>query len=467
MHLSRALLGRLQDRYDALADYVRDVQLGPFADEGGYFLTEALRYDAEDGTSVPYSTWLNILQRILRVGDRKGTEEVPPGPAPKTLGHIQRLVRDPEGITSENDLSAIVMHDEGYTSPLLERALRNLANLRSLTWRSHLPFPRNALRALKQTSPSAKINIIFPEDGGNRFMPIDRTLFASPQIYSLDIYVHRDPPHSPQDTYSEYGILKECLTRGNSVKRLSLAFDGPRNFLLRETPQNGGSALLNWTRVTRGPQNFDWQDGDHFPPLESLKLPEDEYYLAKSHCDMWMRCMDWSHLLRLDVAQAAPQHLLNMLTGRVPQLEYLRFGKWLPTSNDPSWMWGNRHDVKRFLDSITALKELAFCTWDCREYLFLFEAQKQSLQRLKIENKRTLDGSEEMGLALRLLETFPNVTDVEFEILAPTLKGSWSLTEGLTPVQKLESMLKDRPKLPPPALWSGRGIPWGYADAKD
>ncbi|KAJ4350489.1 uncharacterized protein N0V89_009110 [Didymosphaeria variabile] len=459
--MSQALLGRLQDPSDALADHIREVQLGPFADEG-YFLTEALRYDAGDGTTVPYSTWLKILQRILYVQEDKGTEVIPLGLAPRSLSYIQHLVQDPESITSENDLSAIVMHDEGYISPLLERALKNLANLRSLTWRSHLPFPRDALRALKQMLPSAKINIVFPWE--LRSMPIDRTLLASPQIYSVDIYVHRSSPFIPQDAYSEYRTLKDCLVRGNSVKRLSIHeyknFDVPRQFRSQEAPQNGGSALINWTRVTRGPLNFDWQDGDHFPSLESLKLPEDEYHLPAKHCDMWTRCMDWSHLLRLDVSESAPQHLLKVLTGRVPQLEHLRFGQWLPICNDASWKWGKRLDIKRFLNSITALKELTFCCWDCSDYLSLFQAQRLSLRRVKIENNKSFDSKEERELALRLLETFPRLTDAEFKIQSPALKGSWALTQALTPQQKLKSMLKGRPTLPPPLPWSGRGIPW-------
>jgi hypothetical protein len=56
---------RLQNPNDELVDHVRKVLLSPFVDDGGYLANEALRHEAVDGTSLPYSIWSSLLQRTL------------------------------------------------------------------------------------------------------------------------------------------------------------------------------------------------------------------------------------------------------------------------------------------------------------------------------------------------------------------------------------------------------------------
>lgn len=205
-----------------------------------------------------------------------------PDLTPKPLKFIEQLVCEPESITSENDFTAIVKQDAGYTSPMIERLLRNVVNLRSLTWYSDLPFPRDALRTLQQILPSVDIKVISPWRSDLRLWPMDCLLLSSPQIRSVHALV-QSPPANRFEAYSEYGILKDCLMKGNSIKRLTIDADLPRNF----SKQTDDSALLNWTRVTQSPLNFDWKDGDRFPALEELELTDKSYYLPVDHCELW------------------------------------------------------------------------------------------------------------------------------------------------------------------------------------
>jgi hypothetical protein len=467
---SQRLLKRLQDPNNELADHVRELQLGPFADGGGYFANKALLHEAVDGTSMPYSTWFSLLQRTLYKAmpspvadepkslasweqDEKDTNVALPELTPRLLSRIQQLVRDPESMILDKDSTSVLGNDEGYVSPVLERAIRNITNLRSLTWLSNFPFPRDALRTLQQTSPSAKIALVQPLKTDLKVLPIDCTLLASPQLYSADVWIHCAPYKDPKKSYNEYRTLKRCLAQGNSIKKLTMTCDQPRAFC---TPKNspGNSALLHWARVTHGPMNFDWQEGDRFPALEELTLPYTNYYLSADHCDMWTRCMDWTRLVRLDVGHYAPQHLFTALTGRVTQLQYLRFGNWPKSDPDPSGDCKDMAIIKQFLSSITALRELSFSCHDCRAYLHIFEAQKLSLRRLKIEeNHRGFGGSapEERDVILRLLLTFRSLTSVEFAWAHPAFIGDWVGTQAFTPRMKLLSLIKNRQESP--AWW--------------
>lgn len=444
--MSRMLLSRLQNPDDALGEIVRDMHLGPFNDylnvHHDYFESEVLRYEAENGTSMSYRTWLSKLERTFFPDGWKDTEEASLDLAPASLNRIQQLVTNPNSITKDCDFSTMVMHDEGYKSPLLECALRHLTNLQSLTWQSRLPFPRDALQALKQTSPLARISVVHTNETlRQNLMPLDRILLATSQIHSVDLYIQSSPSSKPHDAYSEYRILQDCLTKGNSIKRLSISFHCPGFFVEVIPLDTQDSALLHWNHVPRAPLNFDWQDGDRFPSLRELKLPEEQYHLPESHCIAWTRCMDFTHLLRLDLGRFSPQHLLTTLTGRVPQLQYLRFGTWRRSIIDDTWHSPTPLAMKRFLDSIAALQEVEFCaTGDIRDHLYLFEAHRLSLQILVL-NHETRIGRAGRDLALVVLEMFPRLTDATFDITRFGLKGSWAPAEvGMTPQEKFASL---------------------------
>ncbi|KAK7183962.1 hypothetical protein DPSP01_011717 [Paraphaeosphaeria sporulosa] len=490
---SRGLLKRLQDPNDELAEHVRELWLGPF-DNNDYFANEVLRYEA-DGMSIPYSIWFKTMDRasgeairspvisepqegfvdgknvlceaLKKMASRKRaennsnpgasapssqhevtTETAWLGLAPSLLSSIQQLLRDPDSIAQGSDFGAVLWDNEGYVSPVLGRAIRNMTNLCSVTWNTNFLFPRDVLRILQQNHPSVHINVHQPMPALSNAFHMDCTLLSSPQLHSADIYVY-GTPHTRDDfqkSYSEYRLVKNCLARGNSIKRLTLKCDGTYNWGW-PTRLADGSALIRWNRITEGPMNFDWQESDRFPALKEFTLPLGGLYLSKDHCDMWVRCMDWSHLVHLDVGRFTPQRLFVALTGRVSQLQKLRFGYW------PKWAYRAVPEceslslIKPFLDSISALQDLSFSCHDIRLHpLPIFEAQQHSLRRLKIEeNYQGFYDSkaiEEEGVLLRLLENFPGLTSAEFAICSPPFEAEWDA--HLTPRQKLGLMLDKR-----------------------
>lgn len=461
--MSRMFLRRLQDPDDALGDHVRDVQLGPFASGESYLLGEILRYEAENGPSISYQIWLNKVNDVLYAAQNEkctATEKPIPDFTPLSLSQIQQLASNPSTVTSDSDLSTIVKLDEGYKSPMLESALRNISDLRSLVWHSRLPFPRDALQTLKQTSPSTRINVVHTSEALKlcSFMPLDLTLFSSSQIYSADVVIRRSPSFELHDTYSEYRILKNCLIQGNSIKYLSISSSWALKVIFQDTPPDTpDSALLSWTHSTFAPLNFDWQDGDRFPSLRELKLPS-QYCLSASHCAAWTQCMDFTQLLRLDVGDLAPGHLFAALTGRVPQLQYLRFGNWIRFDTNATRATSGSPVAKPFLDSIDALQEVQFSVvGDIRDHLHLFEAQRLSLRRITVQNTCSMSVERERETALRLLEMFPRLTDATFEITWAGLKGSWVPAEvDMTTQKKYLSMEEIRPNQEP---WQGCSIP--------
>jgi hypothetical protein len=497
---SRGLLKRLQDPSDELADHVRELWLGPF-DDNGHFANEVLRYET-NGMSIPYSVWFNIMEKasreatqssiisetqedfvnsrngfhdaLYKMGSLRGAKhknslqasastaqhEITAETAwldlgPSLLNSIQQLLRDPDSIAQGSDFGAVLWDDKGYVSPILERAIENMSNLRSVTWNTNFLFPRDVLQILHQNHPSAQINVQKRDALLSNAFHMDCTLLSSPQLYSADIFIH-GAPHTRDDfqkSYNEYRLAKNCFSRGNSIKRLAIECAAPYDWGY-PTRLADGSAFLRWNRVAEGPMSFEWQEGDRFPALEELELRFSQYYLSKDHCNMWVRCMDWSHLARLDVGRFTPQHLFLALTGHVPQLRKLRFGHWPKSAYRAARDCENLSLIKPFLDSISALQDLSFSCHDIRlRPMHIFKAQKHSLRRLKIEENYQgfydPKDIEEEGVLLRLLEAFPGLTSAEFAFCDPPFEAEWDAQ--LSPRQKLGLMLYNRRvAMPPP-----------------
>jgi hypothetical protein len=78
----------------------------------------------------------------------------------------------------------------------------------------------------------------------------------------LDLSVYYVPKESeerpmPGHGYSELQILKRCLMRGKSIRKLRIMFE------------NAGGAE-NTVKWEYGPLNFEWWDGEHLTKLEVI-----------------------------------------------------------------------------------------------------------------------------------------------------------------------------------------------------
>lgn len=252
-----------------------------------------------------------------------------------TRGDLRILARlqDPEDTVAEHvrHLRIGPFTDHEYyneaIAPAFERALPHLTKLQSLGWNSHLPLPLNILQDLYELCPSAQLHVT---NRDRRFpVPLSRPLLSYPRLHTVDITAYyvlrREGP-----VYSELDILKTCLIHGGSVKVLRLGTISSQQGVPMgcNTDDDPGYALEHWEGVTAGPLNFHWREGDRFPPLEELKLDDRRYNLSLEQCKLWVKCMDWSKLRKLDVDKGAPRYLFEALMGEVPQLKSLTFGAW-------------------------------------------------------------------------------------------------------------------------------------------
>jgi hypothetical protein len=318
-----------------------------------------------------------LLFRTLIIDYKNGTW---------TSGNIHILTRLE---TPEDTLMEHIRHlkigpymDWGFCNdviaPVLEGAVVNFTKLQSFTWSSHLPIPLNMLRNFHEKFPSAQLHVI-----NHRRFPVSlpRSLLSYPRLHTLDITVYficGGLTHA----YSEFQILKDCLIHGGSVKVLRLATesvrqDVPAGYHHELVPSN---ELQTREGVTLGPVSFHWKNDDRFPPLEELKLKYGDYHLSLEQCQMWVECMDWSKLRKLDLGEGAPRYLFESLTGVVPQLKSLTFG--IYPILDPearTWECYDTSIIARFLESISALEELVLDVFHDNHFEATFPVAIQKL----------------------------------------------------------------------------------------
>jgi len=92
--------------------------------------------------------------------------------------------------------------------------------------------------------------------------------------------------------------------------------------------------------------------------------------LNHDHCTTWASAMNWGHVRRLDLSSGSPTHLLDALSGRVPQLKDLTFGFWPNETSYPTSAWSCADDpdvLIRFLNSIVAPERVRLYSWDGKD----------------------------------------------------------------------------------------------------
>jgi hypothetical protein len=369
-----------------------------------------------------------------------------------TKGDIRILTRlqDPQDIVVEHIRHLCIgpFTDFDYynttIAPTVERVLARLTQLQSLSWNLHLPIPLSALQNINELHPLAQLHV---KNRARRFpIPLPQSLLSYPQLHTLDVSVYYVGRISGP-TYSELQILKNCLIYGGSVKILRLTTTSslqgvPAGF---NTDDDPGHSLHNWEGVEEGPVNFHWQDHDCFPPLEELKLGYNQYDLSLEQCQMWIKCMDWSKMRKLDLGKGAPEHLFKTLAGEVPHLESLTFGIWPYYGLDQSsWDCRDMTIIARFAESIISLKELSVEVFDYNDFVgvmtIVARSLGHSLLRLHVYcvGWNSVKWTEEQFV--NLLADFPNLIDLDMELRWQNVKGCWRALGAVTAQGKYESM---------------------------
>jgi hypothetical protein len=175
---------------------------------------------------------------------------------------------------------------------------------------------------------------------------MDKAILSSSHLHHLDFTALASQPQAV--SFSEMRELKRCLLQACNLKILCLRV-----------------GVASWAPnddYQEGPLNLPFRDGDIFPALEELTLDPmlQNYFPTAEHCEIWSRCMDWGQLHTLDFGCGTPTALFQALTGRVAQLQTLKFGFW----NDygaASALWNSSNAMEvleRFIDSIDALRNV-------------------------------------------------------------------------------------------------------------
>lgn len=221
----------------------------------------------------------------------------------------------------------------------------------------HMP---SALFSLLSDHPSISLTYINNKRGSytlNKAPPMDKTLLTSPNLHHLSYTVLAS--YTAAECASEIAKFKTCLLSARNLKILRL-----------QVAKNERSSD-NSSDFQKGPLNMPFQLGDQFPTLEELTLDRclQNYFPTAKHCRMWTLCMDWSHLIKLDLGCGSPAYLLEALTGHVPQMKVLAFGFWGKTGA-ASELWNAANDlpvVVKFLESIDALETVVMTSNDDEE----------------------------------------------------------------------------------------------------
>lgn len=206
---------------------------------------------------------------------------------------------------------------------------------------------------------------------------MDKPLLSSLSLRSLDYTILASRPEALCS--SEMSELLKCLLQARNLAVLKLQ--------VQNTSWRPNDDYRD------GPLNLPFHHGQEFPALRELSLDPvlQNYFPTPEHCRMWSSCMNWSHLLTLDFGHGCPVHLLEALTGLVPQLKVLNFGFWCSTGA-ASDLWNLCEDprvIERFLESIDALENVKLnCEDDAivrKLYPALLKNHGKSLRQLEVK----------------------------------------------------------------------------------
>lgn len=212
--------------------------------------------------------------------------------------------------------------------------------------------------------------------------PMDKALLTSPQLHTLDFAVYiRKYANRDKQIMSGYHVFEICLMRAEKLRVLLLLFEGISVITPCELTDDEANM----------PFKDDIEDDCRLPTLRELTIDcQDMTFLSEPHADMWLKRMNWSHLKVLNLGHTCPQYIIPALIGLIPQLKSQTFGFDFH-EQDPSEPWRNAEPdaMRRFLDSIDALKSVILFGWNnVRTALVrpaLFSKHSRSLKQLDVQ----------------------------------------------------------------------------------
>lgn len=205
--------------------------------------------------------------------------------------------------------------------------------------------------------------------GAHNHPTIDTRSLHSPLLRSLSFCIlnHTATVTATRqlEQYSKLPELRKILLRSSNLQNLDIKFE--YNWLDRKAV---------WTGITARPHvlKLPLQPSDRLPPLQELTFsgPPETYEFTLEHCRLWKRCMDWSHLRRLDLGISSPQHFFEELGSCLINLRSLALGVRIGDRQLMYWAQGpltsnNINVVTDFITSIPMLQELSLTNFGSGE----------------------------------------------------------------------------------------------------
>lgn len=233
--------------------------------------------------------------------------------------------------------------------------VKDLKCLKSFTWDLYRDISVPVLTNLEEHHPNCKL-LVTNHDRGT----LDGRLLASPLLNSLSFCILNESADigitNKLEQYSIFSDLRHIILASPNLRSLDIKFE-----------YHWGGRGLRWEvmNATPRPLNLPLEESDRLPPLRELTFsgPPETYEFDLEHCQMLDRCMDWSHLRRLDLGLSCPQAFFEIIGPKLTRLKSLSMGIRVGSRKYSRWVHGpltcqSLESVIDFLQTIPTLEEL-------------------------------------------------------------------------------------------------------------
>ncbi|KAF2726870.1 hypothetical protein EJ04DRAFT_158287 [Polyplosphaeria fusca] len=218
-------------------------------------------------------------------------------------------------------------HSTCLNSSILIVVLHRLLSLHQFSWNVNTAIHPQILDTLQSCWPASELAL--------RTTLFDIAPLRSNMLRRLDVSVaFRDD--GELGYLSAFGALKDALIQSKTLRSLCI--------------RTHKDPYINHLRLSyRGPLNLPFHAGERLPPLDDINIKSSEYDFSNEQCAFLLECVNWSRVRRLGLGQRCPNVLLEILTGSLPNLEFLELLSFSPH---------NRSIVVTFILSLFSLAEL-------------------------------------------------------------------------------------------------------------
>jgi hypothetical protein len=226
-------------------------------------------------------------------------------------------------------------------------------------------MPMSLLEPLRTQFPSVRICVNnesakFKSKSGIRRADIGSRLDPNTQLYSQAYSLKFHVAFCFGVPHHEFRLLGSILAGTTHLRKLYLDSSTYRYGYGGHNGFSNAQDLNMHMDIEGVPEHM-----QEFPPLEELAVKSYHYFFSASHCELWKKRMDWTHLRRLEFSHGSPEHFFLAFTGALPSLEALTFKYQVCSTHSRPvcdwhrfWTCSSERIIAQFLDALSPLKEL-------------------------------------------------------------------------------------------------------------